>query len=480
MVPYPHASQRDEIMRLARELVQEDPVRFEHAGRRLDEIYSEESVRRRDDDTLAPGEKFAVEETPELLRFQRLGRALHCFRYPDQHEYDNHLDFEHNGKVDDRRLAARMAVLVMLAAADPNKDEVVTKSMGVIASIPHEITETVEDKRELAFGGSEWIPWAEDGWDNQAEPSPKHLQRLRHAIDVARHGSSESARVSRIPSGDGRPCNKQGKNRHDECERALRDVGRSVGHFYWCVDYWRREWTYRFEESTRREMDEIRVDNRSWWAKWPGVIVRARESIRAIDLPELAPAKQKAFDALTIIADVYSEPLMYHDDEQPGDHLLRMAHLSRVDEHQVKQRDRLVEALNNLDPLRRGCLLYIDELDLDQAPKPEQMIPWNMRVEGKTKISRGMTVEQARQKAESIARKQGWPVYRDSPSLNGMATRVGCSIHTMKKAKELSSTLQHHYDKAFIRPDTTYERDRDREIRALSHEQRMDEKRRRV
>lgn len=371
MVSHEYASNRDEVIRRARELVREDPVRFAAAGQMLDELYDEEMLKRQDEERLGPGEEIGDDRTPEQIRFMRLGAALDCLRDPASHRYDNHLDYERSKNADERRMAARMAVLVMLAAIDPNKDEVVNETMGEIATIPYEVLRFKGGKEQLAFGGSHWIMWNESKWKNHSEPSPDMLKLFQEAIDVARHGSSEAAKRSRISSGDGRPCDQPGKNRYDEAARAVWDVGRYVGHFYWCIEHWQREWEYRFEESTRREMDEVKLDNRTWWAKWPGVVRRAREAIRDIELPELAPAKQKAFDALTVIADIYSKPVLTVDQEQPGDHLFRVAHRSRTDEHQIKQRDRLVEALNDLDPLRRGCLLYIDEPEKPEAEPPK-------------------------------------------------------------------------------------------------------------
>ncbi len=376
MVSHGYASSRDEVIRSARDLVREDPVRFAAAGQMLDELYDEEMLKRQDKERLGAGEEIGKDRTPEQVRFMRLGAALDCLRDPASHRYDNHLDYESSKNADERRMIARMAVLVLLAATDPNKGEVINETMGEIATIPYEVLRFKGGKEQLAFGGSHLIMWNEEGWENHSEPSPDMLELFQEAIDVARHGSSEAAQRSRVPSGDGRPCDQPGKNKYDETVRALWDVDRYVGHFYYCVDHWRREWGYRHEDSTRREMEEIKIDNRNWWGKWSDVVRRAREAIRAVDLPELDLAKQKAFDALTVIAEIYSEPVMRLDHEHPGDHLFRVAHRSRTDEFQIKQRDLLVEALNDLDPLRRGCLLYIDEPDSDvKSEKEREMQP---------------------------------------------------------------------------------------------------------
>lgn len=363
MISSSHALQRDELVRRARELVKEDQLQFTLAGQRLDAKYSEETVRIDDPDPLEPGETYAVQETPEQVLFMRLGAALDCLRYPDQHRYDNHLDFQANASIDDRRMRARMAVLVLLAAIDPNKGEVIDSSMGEIASIPFELWEYKGNEEQPSFGGSEWINWSEPRWDHPNEPSPGVLKVFGHAIDVAKHGSVEAARRSRIPSGDGRPCDHDGKNWADECERSLRDVSRFVCHFHYCVTHYRKEWPFRFEEDTRKELLEIKLDNRTWWAKWAGVITRARNAITTVDRPELASAKQRAFEALCVIADAYQEPLMYLDDEQGGDHLFRRAQEWRAGDEDTKRLQTLSKALDDLEPLRKGCGLYLDEVE---------------------------------------------------------------------------------------------------------------------
>ncbi|MGJ8635580.1 MAG: hypothetical protein ACSHX5_01860 [Phycisphaerales bacterium] len=359
-----HSSDRDDVFQIARSLVREEWDLFVRAGQQIDEIYCEELVGRDDEIPLGPCERYAAEETFEFLRFKRLATAVQCFRYPQNHEFDNHLDFESNAPVEERKQSARRAILVMLAAADPEKGQVITDEMGVLANTPYEI----EGDGELPeFGGSSWIPWAEDGWDEQNEPSPSVLKRLRNAIDVVRYGSVQAARQSRIPTGDGRPCDEPGLNRFDEAERSVRDVMRFVQHFVYCLDQHWKDWRYRYEEATRIELDAIRLENRNWWAKWSGVLMRAREAIRVIDLPEIAGAKQAAFDALTIIHDEYQEPVFYSDHEQPGDHILRAAMNRGQDQVIADRRARLNQAFKDLEPLCRGCRLYID-----QPPKGDQ------------------------------------------------------------------------------------------------------------
>ena len=497
MVSPTHALRRDELVRRARELVKEDQLQFTLAGQSLDAKYSEETVRIDDPDPLGPGETYAVQETPEQVLFMRLGAALDCLRHPDQHRYDNHLDFQANASVEDRRMRARMAVLVLLAAIDPNKGEVIDSTMGEIASIPFELWEYKNSEEQPSFGGSEWIRWDELGWNHPNEPSPGVLKVFQHAIDVAKHGSIEAARKSRIPSGDGRPCDETGQNKYDEAVRALWDLGRYVCHFHYCVTHYRKEWPFRFEEETRKELLEIKLDNRTWWAKWAGVITRVRNAITSVDRPELASAKQRAFEALCVIADAYQEPLMYLDDEQGGDHLFRRAQEWRAGDEDTKRLQRLSKALDDLEPLRKGCGLYLDEVEDGDREEPRPVINQQHMVQvvitQEQKIveadskpsqpksvsvvqSKPMSIEEARKKAEAITRSQGWPVYNGKPSVNGMAKRVGCSHHLISKALEESKILRYHFDLASRQSGVNSEEDRLREIRIYAREQELDDK----
>lgn len=371
MVSSIQASERDEVFRQARQLVGKYPVRFTQAGLRLDEIYSEEYVLTQLPSEPELGEAFAVEMTPERMRFMRLYAAVQCLMYPDRHQYTNHLDHECAGKLEDRQLAARMTILVILAAADPAKDEVVTEFMGEIASIPFEITELREGKEQLVFGGSCWIPWRDHGWEHANEPPPRVMERMQRAIDFLKLGASEVEPGRRIPTGDGRPCDQAGSNRFDETERALRDVHRYAAHFYWSINQTRRLWHNRSNEAVQQELDAIKSDIRVWWGMWHEVRRRAIEAIRLVDRPELNLAKQMAFDGLAVIAELYSEPIAYLEHESPGDHLFRQAHRSILDEFETAKHKRLATALDDLDVLRRGCLLLLEELSED--PKPENV-----------------------------------------------------------------------------------------------------------
>ncbi len=470
MVDGRHASNRIDVFHAARALVNEEPALFVIAGQQIDEMYSEESVRVDDEIPLGPGERYAVEETFEYLRLKRLTSAVHCFMYPQRHVYDNHLDFEGNDPVEKRKQSARRAILVMLAAADPDKQQAVTREMGVLANIPYEF-EGDEDLPE--FGGSSWISWSEEGWHEHNEPSPRVLKRLRDAIDIARHGSVQAARMSRIPSGDGRPCDEPGLNRFDETERALRDVMRYVQHFHYCVDQHRRDWHYRYDEAIRKELDAMRHDNREWWARWSGVMLRAREAIRTIDLPELADAKQAAFNGLTVIHDLYHEPVMYVDHEVPGDHIFRAAMSRGQDEVIADGKTRLNRAFEGLEQLCRGCRLYIDQPDLVLRVDETQALVVEPKAEGPAK--KPISVEAATHKALAIVKKRGWPRSRGKASIRAMAEEVGCSPSTINKAINQSPSLNRLFQKADMPIKSHLERDSD-QLAELITEQTKDDR----
>jgi hypothetical protein len=282
-------------------------------------------------------------------------------RHPHKHPYDNHLDYLSSEREDDRKLAARMTILVLLAAADPERDKVITDEMGEIATIPRAVRAYPVKELDLEFGGSEWIGWAEDNWDDQNEPAPEVLHTLEDAILVAQHGSSDNTPRAHLPhpQGDGRPCDKPGANPYDEAERAIRDLQRFVEHFVYSVNSY-TELSAPYQSSDLQdELDTIKSINREWWSKWSTVVTRARYSIEQINDSQLEPAKHQAFEVLGIIAEAYQEPLGYYGDEQPGDHLFRSLHRAGAHEQRQRLLNRLGDAYDKLTPLRRGCGLYI-------------------------------------------------------------------------------------------------------------------------
>ncbi len=462
MVTGKHGARRDEVCSAARALVQEELELFEAAGQQLDAIYSEEMVREDDDFPLGPGERYAAKETPESVRLKRLGVAAKCFRFPESHPYDNHFDFEGIGPIEDRKQAARMGILVMLAAGDPDKGGVITPAMGVLANTPFEI----KGKDRLpGIGGSQWLSWNETGWDDYNEPSPRVLKRLREAIDIVRHGSLDAARKSRIPSGDGRPCDQPGLNKYDEADRALRDVKRYVGHFRSSIEQWRIEWPYRFVDERRQELDEIKLLNRPWWQTWSDVLKRAREAVRALELQELTDLKQQALDGLMVIADIYSEPLFYLDHEEPGDHIYRAAHQWGGDQAETDIVSRLSEAINDVEATCRGCRFFLDSPD-----EPTQ----HSVSEHASSLKKPMSVDAATKTALAIVKRRGWPKARGKVSIRAMADLVKCSPSTIKKAIGQSPSLRQKYQSAGVGTKSHLDRDSDQLAELISEQARDD------
>jgi hypothetical protein len=186
------------------------------------------------------------------------------------------------------------------------------------------------------------------------------------------------------------------------------------------------------------------------------------------------------------------------DHEEPGDHLFRTAHKWQADPKESERLEKLVEALNAFDPLRWGCLLYLDAVDEEDREEPRPVISQQQTIQvviaHEQKVvetesepvqaeataavqSKPMSIDDARKKAEAIARSQGWPVFKGKPSINGMAKRVGCSHHLMSKALDESKTLRYHFDLASRQSVVNSEEDRQREIRILTEQQDADDKR---
>ncbi len=362
MVNGKQGARRDGVFSAARALVHEELELFVAAGQQLDEIYSEELVRE-DDFPLGPGEKYAAEETPEGVRLKRLGVAAKCFRFPESHPYDNHFDFEGIGPIEDRKQAARMGILVMLAAADPDKGEVITPAMGVLANTPFEIE---GEGRLPGIRGSHWLSWNETGWDDYNEPSPRVLKRLREAIDIVRHGSLDAVRKSRIPSGDGRPCDKPGLNPFDEAHRSLYDIIRHVSVFRENSTQWLQTQLLCVEPERQETLDWLIEYTRDWWATWTKLVSRTRDALTGLELKELEELVSDALGGVARLHVIFQEPVFYMDHEQPGDHLFRPMGVLGCrrdnDRYPISNypRDQIDEALKPIGLLIERLSIYID------------------------------------------------------------------------------------------------------------------------
>lgn len=101
-----------------------------------------------------------------------------------------------------------------------------------------------------------------------------------------------------------------------------------------------------------------------------------------------------------------------------------------------------LRALRNSPPTEGGrvigaILSTADTADTDKTPA---------RKAGEGVVSPDMSMDTARTKAEAICRSEGrWPSTRGKPSIRRMASKVGCSGHTMRKAIENSRILQRYH-----------------------------------
>ncbi len=454
MVTGKHGARRDEVCSAARALVQEELELFEAAGQQLDEIYSEELVREDDDFPLGPGEKYAAEETPEGTRLKRLGVAAKCFRFPESHPYDNHFDFEGIGPIEDRKLAARMGILVMLAAGDPDKGEVITPAMGVLANTPYAIK---SEDRLPGIGGSQWLFWNETGWDDYKEPSPRVLKRLRDAIDIVRHGSLDAARKSRIPSGDGRPCDQPGLNPYDELDRSLRDLLRHVDVFDGNASQWLETHQYDFGQKRDEQRDWLLDYTRQWWRTWEPAVKRLRNALSNVQRPELKDLNTEGLMALGKLNRIFSAPIMYMAHEEPGDHLLvrplSVLGFQREDDRFLVSNypsEQVSEAVRPIQRFLEALALFLEqEVDENDIAFPESIVEPKAKPK-REMINKPMRYETATVKALAIARAEGWPRRSGKPSVRRMAQKVGCSPHTLSKALENSKELRHHRDRDIV------------------------------
>ena len=167
---------------------------------------------------------------------------------------------------------------------------------------------------------------------------------------------------------------------------------------------------------------------------------------------------------------------MYLDDEQAGDHLFRRAQEWRAGDEDTKRLQTLSKALDDLEPLRKGCGLYLDEVE-NACSAVIQPKPSTQSEPDPTTRSSRMSFDEALKKALAIARSEGFPVYNKKPTVNAMAKRVGCSHHLISKAIDESKSLRYYRDLASRQGGEDDQTDPEREIRILAREQELDDKR---
>ncbi len=129
---------------------------------------------------------------------------------------------------------------------------------------------------------------------------------------------------------------------------------------------------------------------------------------------------------------------------------------------------KLAKALDELEPLRKGCGLYLDEIEVEE---PRPMIPQQQviqvviaqerraekaakdssMVDGKQPSKTSpMSTDAAAKKALAIAKKRGWPISRGKASKRAMADEVGCSPSTINKALQKDASLRRYLTKAKV------------------------------
>ncbi|MFG0298546.1 MAG: hypothetical protein ACF8K1_02975 [Phycisphaerales bacterium JB047] len=461
MVSHAQAARRDELFKRAREIIRRDPVRFEHAGRRLDELYSEQYVLGLQPQDFEPDEQSAVEMTPERVLFLRLHAAVSALRFGDERKYANHFDFNGNTMPDLRRQAARLCVLVVLIAADPERDELLMKRMGEIASIQFS-----NDLRSGQLYDSQLICWDEPGWKDVNDPSNGVLDLLENALKLL-----ESDIFL-----DGRPWDEPGKTQYDELGRALHAIVVHVDSFCSAGKMWGD--AHRFEFGDQRESEKRHAIDfvAQFWPTWSAQLMRAKQCVRSLEDKELAELCGRVSEAIDSLRVIFPEHRLLRPGSAPGEHLFYTGGVLRYTDHDADPlpKEQIRMALQSIADLQRRIWLLLEyepNTGVDEKGEVQSVAAHVIQV--KTK---GMRVEQVIKKAAAIARQHGWPVYQGSPSISGMAKRVGCSPHTMKKALEESKSLDLFYTQAFNRSGSTQEAQRKGELAWLEQRQGMDEK----
>lgn len=462
MVSHGHAARRDGLFARARKIIRRDPVRFEHAGKRLDELYSEQYVLGLQPQDFEPDEQSAVEMTPERVLFLRLHAAVSALRFGDERKYANHFDFNGNTMPDLRRQAARLCVLVVLIAADPERDELLMKRMGEIASIPFS-----NDLRSGQLYDSQLICWDEPGWKDVSDPSNGVLDLLENALELL-----ESDIFL-----DGRPWDEPGKTQYDELGRALHAIVVHADSFCSAGKMWSD--AHRFEFGEKRESDKRHAIDfvAQFWPTWSAQLMRAKKCVRSLndkDLTELCGRVSEAIDSLRVI---FPEHRLLRPGSAPGEHLFYAGGPLRYEADgdplprvEILKARRVINELN-----RRICVLL--EFDLDTHDQKGQKQPaGDQSPKIKTKC---MNAETAAKKALAIAKKRGWPMVRGKPSERGMADAVGCSPSTIKKALAANATLRRYKTKASAPMQSHISRESD-ELTALMQEQADDARRKYV
>lgn len=162
----------------ARHIIRCTPDAFGEAGRRLAELFSESLARRCRDLTDATPKTVLLHR----IDLARLAATLSDYSPDPEMPEASWLDFQCNAPMVDRQEAARLVVLAILLAADPDAGLVITPSMCELVGLGW-----FDGPGGLLGRGL--IDWSEPGWADGNSPSDRVLDRLQDALQLIRAGS---------------------------------------------------------------------------------------------------------------------------------------------------------------------------------------------------------------------------------------------------------------------------------------------------
>ncbi len=202
-LPKGYAVRRDTLFARARDFIGRSPAAFAEAAAQLDRFYSEEQAKVR---MPSLGE---LTGPRCLLGRINLARADALKTEPlwEEVEYFERFNFEDAGDPEQRRVAARRFILIILLSGDYHANEAIQSEWGEIVSLPWD---TGPDK----VLGREWCIWPR--WDSgggtaDKNPSPEILDRLESAMahldqgqesEMASQNGTAEKTTSVPPSGD--------------------------------------------------------------------------------------------------------------------------------------------------------------------------------------------------------------------------------------------------------------------------------------
>lgn len=170
-------ARRDTLLRGCRLLISLEKAEFTLAGNRLGEMYSEEYAQSFESTSSAEGNQ---------LLFIRLDLARRAAMYGDQRSGMTDLEIESKPDKNELKHAARMVILALVLAMDPNADEYIDVSMCPFAALPWEGGDLEGLPRDLL--GRSWISWGKEDKSNCDNPSAEVLDLLERAEWSARTG----------------------------------------------------------------------------------------------------------------------------------------------------------------------------------------------------------------------------------------------------------------------------------------------------